>query len=263
MICMAKTIQISVRDFDLFCDVMKSTAKVVDSAKLQFSQNGMAIYGAHGYIARCEIVTNSVYSNENVDVSLLELSTFTRILQTIQDVHDGDYSTFKFIIDLPFIRFESKKFKTKLQTCNEDVISKWVSKKLEAKLKPIFEFTTSSEMIKRIISHQFIFDNTDSLRVYLETKDDMEKNVVYATLGNKQTNLNNELTMKFGLATFGAIGDKNIVLDVERLNLFNAVQSKELKVTLVDLNFLMSTVKVVGKNDSYFTLTVYNSFLKA
>ena len=260
---MAKTTQILVRDFDLFCDVMKSVAKVVDSAKLQINQNGLAIYGAHGYIARCEMTTNAVWSNEVVDFSLLELGTFTRILQTIQDVHEGDYSTFKFLVDLPFVKFESKKFKTKISTCNEDVISKWISKKLEAKLKPVFEFTTSSDMIKRIIGHQFIFDNTDSLRVYIETKDDMEKNVVYATLGNKQTNLNNELTMKLGLATFGSMKDRNIVLDVERLNLFNAVQTNELKVTLVDLNFLMSNVKVNGKNDAYFTFTVYNSFLKA
>ena len=124
---MAKTTQILVRDFDLFCDVMKSVAKVVDSAKLQINQNGLAIYGAHGYIARCEMTTNAVWSNEVVDFSLLELGTFTRILQTIQDVHEGDYSTFKFLVDLPFVKFESKKFKTKISTCNEDVISKWIT----------------------------------------------------------------------------------------------------------------------------------------
>lgn len=260
---MAKTTQILVRDFDLFCEVMKSVAKVVESAKLQFDQNGLAIYGAHGRIARCEMTTNAVWSNAEVQFSLSELGTFTRILQTVQDVHEGDYSTFKFLVDLPFVRFESKKFKTKISTVNEDIIAKWVSKKLEAKLKPVFEFTTSSELIKRLIGHQFIFDNTESLRFYIETKDDMEKNVVYATLGNKKTSLNNELTLKFGLATFGSLKDKEIVLDAERLNLFNAVQTKELKVTLVDLNFLMSNVKVNGKNDSYFTFTVYNSFLKA
>ena len=60
------------------------------------------------------MTTNAVWSNEVVDFSLLELGTFTRILQTIQDVHEGDYSTFKFLVDLPFVKFESKKFKTKI-----------------------------------------------------------------------------------------------------------------------------------------------------
>lgn len=258
---MAKT-DIKVRDFDLFCDMMKSTAKLVESAKLHIDQNGLSIYGAHGYVARCEITTDAVWSSSPIEFSLLELSTFTRILQSVQDVHEGDYSTFKFIVDLPFVRFESKKFKTKLSTCNEEVIAKSISKKLEAKYKTICEFTTTSDLIKRVLSHQFIFSSTDSLRVYLETKDDMEKNTVYATLGNKQTNLNNEITLKLGLVNIGKF-DKPIVLDAERLTLFNSVQSNDIKVQLVDLNFLTSKVTMKGKNDTYCTVVVHSSFLKA
>jgi hypothetical protein len=259
---MAK-MNILVRDFDLFCEVMKSTAKIVESAKLHIDQNGLSIYGAHGYIARCEITSNAIWSNAPTEFSILSLSTFTKILQTVQDVHVGDYSTFKFIVDLPAVRFESKKFKTKIATDNEDVITKWISKKLEATLKPVFEFTTTSDLIKRIIGHQFIYDDTTALRIYLETKDDMEKNVVYGTLGNKQNNLNNEMTLKLGLVTFGSLNGRQVILDAERLNLFNSVQSNDIKIQLVDLNFLTSKVIVKGKNDSYFTVVVHNSFLKA
>lgn len=110
-----------------------------------------------------------------------------------------------------------------MSTCNEDVIGKWISKKVEATLTPVFEFTTTSDMIKRVNSHSYIFQDNDKLRVYLETKDDMENNTLFASIGNRESDLNNEMTLKFGLVTFGSLNDKELTLDLERVNLLNSV----------------------------------------
>lgn len=259
-----QTKQILVNDFSLFADVMKSATKIVDSAKFIINENGLSIYGARGKIARCELVTNSIYSQTPVEFSILDLNMFVKILGTIKEIHEDDYSDFKFVIDGSFIKFSSKKFKTKLTTCNEDVISKWVSKKIEAQLVPVFEFKTTGDLIRRINSHQFIFSDPNNLRVYLETKQDMENNAVFATVGNKENNLNNELTLKLGLVTSGKIPDgRNLVLDLERLNLFNAFPSDSITISLMNMNVLVSKTNVAGKNNSYFSLSIYNTILKA
>ena len=98
-----------------------------------------------------------------------------------------------------------------------------MSKKVETQLNPVFEFTTTSDMIKNINGHSYIFKDGDKLRVYLETKDDMENNTLFASIGNRESDLNNEMTLKFGLVTFGSLNDKALTLDLERVNLLNSV----------------------------------------
>ena len=252
------------KDFGLFTEVVKSTAKVVDSAKFIVDSTGLSIYGARERMARCEITTNAIYSQEKLEFSILDLGMLLKILGTIKEVHQNDFTDFKFILDKPFVRFESKKFKTKLTSCNEDVISKWVSKKVETQMKPVFQFKTTPELMKRVNSHSFLFSDPTALKIYLETKDDMEKNSLFATLGNKDTNLNNEVTMKMGLVTFGAIpADRKLIIDLDRLNLFSALPGAETEISLMNLNVLVGSSTLTGKNDAIFTMTLYNTLLKS
>lgn len=259
---MAKT-QIAISDFNLLCEVFKSAVKIVDSAKILISSSGLEIYGARAKVARCELVSNCVTAEEPIEFCLESLAMFNKILSTVKEVHDNDYSELKFYFDNPFLRFESKKFKTKYGSCNEATIGRWISKKVETKLTPVFEFTTTSDLIKRVNSHSFMFPVATNVRVYVETRDDMENNAVFATLGNKETSLNNEITTKLGLVTSGSIDSRKIILDLERLNLFNAVQVPEITISLMDLNVLVSKSKITGKNGSYFDLTIYNTMLKS
>lgn len=255
---------IAINDFNLFCEVLKSAVKIVDSAKILVGPTGLEIYGARDRIARCELVSNCISSEEPIEFCLENLAMFNKILSTVKDVHDGDFSELAFSFDSPFLRFASKKFKTKYGTCNEATIGKWISKKVETALTPVFEFTTTSDLIKRVNSHAFMFSDSKSVRVYVETKEDMESNAVFATLGNKDTALNNEITTKLGLVTSGVLdpSQRRIVLDLERLNLFNAVQTPEISIALMNLNVLVSKTKLAGKNGSYFDLTIYNTLLK-
>ncbi len=259
---------IELSDFNLFAEVLKSAVKIVDSAKILIGPQGLEIYGARDKIARCELASNCVTSKEPIEFCLESLAMFNKVVATVRDVHEGDYSELKFMFDSPFLRFESKKFKTKYGTCNEATIGKWVSKKVETPLEPVFEFTTTSDMIKRVNSHAFMFSDSKTVRVYVETKDDMETNAVFATLGNKETALNNEITTKLGLVTSGTLNPENakprkIILDLERLNLFNAVQAPDIKISLMNLNVLVSKSKILGKNGSWFDLTIYNTMLKS
>ena len=265
---MAK-IKIELNDFNLFAEVLKSAVKIVDSAKISVGPSGLEIYGARDKIARCELASNCIISQEPIEFCLESLTMFNRIVSTVKEIHDGDYSELKFIFDAPFLKFESKKFKTKYGTCGEAIIGKWISKKVETALIPIFEFTTTSDLVKRVNSHSFMFPDSKTVRVYVETKDDMESNAVFATLGNKENSLNNEITTKLGLVTSGsltpdgAVQPRKIILDLERLNLFNAVQAPEVKISLMNLNVLVSKSKILGKNGSWFDLTIYNTLLKS
>jgi hypothetical protein len=268
---MAKT-QIEIKDFDLFCEAVKTTSKIIESAKFTISDVGMEIYGARARTARCEIVTNAIVSKEPVSFSVENLSTFIKLLLTIKDVHSEDFSGLKFFVDMPFLRFESKKFKTKFSTCNEDIISRWITTKINAQFRPVFEFMSNSDAIKRLNSQAFMFSASKDMRIYLETKDDMENNAVFATIGNKETDLNNEITLKFGLVSNGSlitrnddglvINERKLILDFERLNLFNALQSNSINFQLMDVNCLVSKTSISGKNGSFFNFDLYCTVLK-
>ena len=62
---MAK-IQIEIKDFELFYEAVKTTSKVIESAKFSISNIGMEVYGARARTARCEIITNAVVSESCV-----------------------------------------------------------------------------------------------------------------------------------------------------------------------------------------------------
>ena len=258
---MANIIKIS--DFNLFFDTMKTTAKLVDAAKLLFSPNGLEIYGARDVAARCELTTNSVSSDDSFDFCIDNISMLNRVLATAKEIHGDDFSELEIKYNRPNLLFKSKKFKMKYSTCNESTISKWISKKIETKMQTLFEFKTTSDLIKRVNGHSFLFTDSKSINVYLETKDDMEANAVFATLGNKNVDIGKEITFKFGLVTMGAMPEnKNLIIDLERMNLFNCIQSDEIKIKFMDKGCLLCQTKVQGKNGTYFNVNVYSTLLK-
>ena len=255
--------EILIDDFGLFVESLKAASKLVDAAKLMFSPNGLEIYGARDIAARCELTTNAVHSNDTFDFCIDSLSMLNRVLSTVKEVHDGDYSELEMRYSKPNLLFKSKKMKTKYSTCNESTISKWVSKKITAQMSPVFSFKTSSDLIKRINGHGFMFTDSKAINVYLETKNDMEQNAVFATLGNKNVELGREMTLKFGLVTDGKIPDgRSLIIDLERMNLFNCIISDDIAISLMDKNVLLSKTSIHGKNGTYFNVNVYCTLLK-
>lgn len=255
--------EIIIDDFGLFVDALKTAVKLVDAAKLQFSPNGLEIYGARDIAARCELVTNAVHSNDTFDFCIDNINMLNRVLSTVKEVHGDDFSELDMTYSKPNLLFKSKKLKTKFSTCNESTISKWVSKKITTHMEPVFSFKTSSSLIKRINGHSFMFSDAKAINVYLETKDDMEANAVFATLGNKNIDIGREMTLQFGLVTDGKIPDgRNLIIDIERMNLFNCMQSDDITISLMDKNVLLSKTSLHGKNGTYFNASIYCTLLK-
>lgn len=264
--------QLILNDFDLMLDMLKSINKIVKSARFSIDENGLAIYGAFERIIRCELTTNSIASANPISFAIEDLQKFTKILTTVADVHDGDYSQLKIIVDMPSVKIESKKIKTKYSTCNDAIIADWVSTKLSTEMSSVFDFTTTSDIIRKISGHSFLFADPKNAKVYLEMKHDMEANAIYATLGNRETDLNNEITMKFGLITNGTIDirdddgnvtdSRTLILDLQRLSMFNCVQSNAIKLTLTDRDVMKCEINTSGKNSSFGTILIYTGLLK-
>lgn len=252
---------ISVVDFNLFFEVVKSLSKFATAAKFVIDKNGLVVYSKNDF-ARCELSSNAIVAKSTINFSILDVSLLVKILTTIKELHTNDFSDLVFALDSPAITFKSKKFKTKLVTCNEELIEKWISKKVTTELTPVFEFTTTSDLIKRLNSHSFIFSDPVSLRIYLKAVTEMENNALYAELGNDANNLNNSVTLKIGLITFGSLENRNIILDFDRLNIFNMVPSNDIKVSLMDKNVLVSNICIKGKDNTFFKLNIYNSIRK-
>ena len=254
--------QLKVNDFKLFFDSLKAFSKLANSAKLCFNETGMTIYGKNAF-ARGEMTTNAVTSDEPVEACIFDLSMLTKSLATVLNLYESDQSEIKLNIDLPFIKIESGKFKTKMTTCKEEILKGFISNKVSTTLTPVLEFVTSSDQIKAVNNHAYIFPDQELARIYLRPEADMENNVLYATIGNDSNALNNSLTMKLGLITSmnEAAENRNLILNFERLNLFNIVPSDSIKIQLMDKNVLVNTVRMTGKNDSYYNFVIYCSIL--
>jgi len=147
---MATKQQIDVADYDTFLEAVKAAAKTVESAKFQVGPGGLEMYGARQSArARCEIASNAVTAAEPASFAVENVQMFLRILQSVKEIHAGDYSRLKLYVDRAAFRAESNKFKTRYSLCDENVISQWISKKIDdSRLTPVFEFTTASDMIK-------------------------------------------------------------------------------------------------------------------
>lgn len=254
--------KIKVNDLNLLVSSLKSLGKVVESAKISINSEGLTVYGKNAF-ARGEMTSNSVIAEKDpVEFCIMDLQMFIKVLSTAAEIHKDDISELEMWFDFPFIKIESDKFKTKISTCKEDVIVNSVSQKIKTVLTPVFEFTTSTKQIKNVNSHSFIANDLDSSRIYLQTDSTMENNVVYARIGNDANELNNSITLKFGMVNSGSLGDRKLIINFDRLGVFNIVDSEEILVQLMDKNVLVNTVKLEGTNDDYYTnFKIYTSLL--
>ena len=254
--------KIKINDFDLLTKNIKSISKITNEAKLIIG-NGLVVYGKNSF-SRFESKSNAVEANNEVSLCFKDLSILIKILETVKEIHKDDFTDVEFIYDNPFLKVSSKKIKTKLTTCREDVIEKSVSKAITSKIESSFDFLTNNDLIKKMNSYTFLFQEPDSARIYLSVDEEMEHNAVYAEIGNNANNLANMIKLKVGIATFGTL-ENNIVLDFERLNALNCVQTdNDISVSLVNNGILYAKYKVNGKNESsYMDFTLLDSIRKS
>lgn len=240
---------------------MKAIGKLTNAAKFSLSEVGLTVYTKNAF-SRGEFTTNSVYTDNSVDFCLADIATFLKVLTTINKVHDGDFSDLEFKIKLPFITFKSKKIQTKITTVDEAVVSNSISSKITTPMTSVLDFTTRSETIKEVKAHSFIMPDIDMARIYLEPKETMENNVIYATIGNNINDLNNSITLKFGLVNAGSAARK-IVLNFDRLEIFNIIESDKINISLMDKNALVYNAHIQGESDmeSYLDFRICCSIL--
>ena len=257
---------IHIRDFELLYDIVKAISRMADGVKFTIDENGLVIYAKNDY-SKCNLTSNAVYSANKVEFCIGELAMFLRVLTTVKDTYKNDFSSVTMSYEQPFVRIESGKFKTKIAAVDEQRVSKFVATKIKSELMPRLEFTTSSNLIKTINSHSFIFQNPSDARIYVTTEKDMQNNTVFATIGNERNELSNSITLELGLINSGSIlnddgSQQKIILDFNRLNVLNIFQSDEIKVSIdKNLPILVSDTTKNGKNDSFFAAKVCSFML--
>ena len=63
------------------------------------------------------------------------------------------------------------------------------------------------------------------------------------------------------MAISGSLGDRRLILNFDRLSVFNVVDSDEITIQLMDKNVLVNTVNVYGDGDASFKFVLYTSLL--
>ena len=257
---------IQIRDFELFYEIVRSLTKMAEGVKFMFDQNGLVVYAKNDY-SKCNLTSNVASSQNPVEFCISELATFLKILTTVKEMYKDDYDSVRISFEQPFIKIESGKFKTKIAACDEQRIVKFVAKKISTELSPMLEFTTSSNLIKAINSHSFIFQSSSDARVYVTTESDMQNNTIFATIGNESNPLANSLTLELGLINSGTLTKPDgtilkVILDFNRLNILNMVPSDEIKVMVAkERPVLVSKITKNGKNDTFFSIEICSFML--
>jgi hypothetical protein len=258
--------EIKIRDFQMFYDILRSVTRMADGIKMIFDENGMEINAKNEY-SKCNISTNSVCGDGSFSVCVQDLSVLVKIVQTLLEMYKDDQQSISITFEKPFLKFSSKKFKTKINSYDEDKIEKFISTKIKTQLTPKLEFTTNTALIKKINSHSFIFKDITSARVYITTEDDMQNNTIFATIGDRGNDLSNSATLELGLINSGSLKNadgsvQNIILNFDRLNILNMVPSDEIKVMVANERpVLISNVKRSGKNGAYFNIDICSYML--
>lgn len=253
--------EIEIRDYCLFYDVLRSLSRMADGVKLSFDESGLVVYAKNDY-SKCNLSTNAARSKSKVEFCMADLPTLIRTMTTVRDMYKDDYGAVKVVYDRPFLRIESGKFKTKLSSCDEQRVSKFVSTKIQTAMTAKMEFTTSSSLIKAINAHSFVFGDTSTARIYLTTEKDMQNNTVFATIGSEDNELANSVTLELGLVNSGSLLNADgtpmrVVLDFNRLNILNMFPSDEIGVMIANERpVLVSNVTRNGSDDTFFTASV-------
>ena len=262
---MAHKIEIS--DFVLFCEVVRSLGKMSEGVKFTVTDCGFTVYAKNDF-SKCEMTSNCVTSQEEVSFSIGDIGTLTKVMNTLKDLYGNDPSKISMTFDAPFLKFASPKFKTKIATIDEDAIRNYIGTKVHTELTPLAEFTTSSQLIRNVNSHSFVFSDAGTARIYLTIEPGMQNNTMFATIGNESEDLANSVTLELGLVNYGSLTEtdpstgleapRKIILDFNRLNILNMVQSDEIKVMVAkERPVLVSNVRRTGGNGTFFNLNVY------
>lgn len=254
---------INVNDFDLFETTIKALVKIVNQAKFVLNGAGLTIYSMNSF-ARTEITTNCISSEEACEFCINDVSLIQKILMTLRREFDKTKIDLKIKFDGQFVHFISSKMKAKVITVREDIIRDYVSlRKVQTQLMPVFEFQTTSSIIKNIAANTYIFPDPTMARIYLKTSEDgMDKNSIYALIDNKNNTYSNSMLLKLGIIKFGNL-NREIIVDVDRLMLFNILDSNEINITLMDKNVLVSEViKISDDSKTKLEIKIYNSIRK-
>lgn len=253
--------KIYIKNFDIFEQTLSAVLKIVESVKLIVNPTGLTIHVCNAY-ARCSVFTNSVNSTETLNICIKDANALLKILKVIRDDEGkkGTFSTLDVNFDDTFLYFKTKGVKTKIITVKEEVIQNMVSKEVTTVLTPILEFKTTSEDIKKVLSNGFLFSDPESIRVYLNQHEDMQQNCIYAEITNKTNRLSNNITTKLGDITLGKV-ETDLIVDFERLAVFNILKSDSIVIQLMDKPFLVASLSL-SKDDIFSKFTIYNSLRK-
>lgn len=249
---------IKINNFELFSEIVKSLSKMSDGAKFTVNDCGLTIYAKNDF-SKCELTSNSIVSDKELTFCIGDLGMLLKVMTTLQGIYREDATnSVKLYFDHPFIRFESRKFKTKIATAEEEKIVNFIGNKVHTELSPQIEFTTNSGTIRSINSHSFVVSDANTARIYVSTKPEMENNVIFATIGNEENDLENSATLELGLITSGVMDDRKVILNFDRLNILNMLPSDEINVQLAkERPVLISKVQKSGKNDTFFNISIY------
>ena len=256
--------KIYIKDFSILEQTLVAILKIVPSVKLIFNDTGLTIHSCNAY-ARCSVFTNSTYSDEELSLCIKDVSTLTKTLSLIKDEEGKKKTESNNVIeasyDGTFIYLNTKNVKTKIITVKEEVIQNNISKAVTTTLTPVLEFKTSTDSIKKVLGNSFMFTDVENIRVYLNQHDDLQQNCIYAEVTNKTNRLSNNITVKLGDITLGKVTE-DIILDFERLSVFNLFKNDNIVIQLMDKPFLVANLSI-AKDDIFAKFTVYNSLRKS
>lgn len=247
-----------IKDFDIFQKTIEAVCRFSPSAKINATPSGIEIYVKNDF-ARCSAISNCVESDVEGSFCIKDVSALNKILKVILTYNKKHKSNdISIEYDGSFININSKSVKNKLITVKEQTIAKNIGKAVTTELSSEMEFTTSSDNIKNILSNTFLFNDLDSIKVYLKQDPDMSPNMIYAHMVNKDAPLSNEITLELGNIGFGKLS-KEIIINFEVLKTFNLFNSDSITIKKLTVPALSSELMLNNGSDVFAKFIIITS----
>ena len=218
--------KISVKNLAAAIAFIAAAMRVVPDGKFIFSKGGCSLKMINeAQTIRAFLSTDSVHGDEDSEFAFQDMSKLHKSLSLISNVENKTACELEF--DGSSVRYASD-VDFKLKVVRPDIIERYVTQDITAKLSKVYSFSTTSDLVKRALQCTAIVNDPDS-KVYFSKSGSK----VLAEIDDKKNSLANRVAVPISDSIDGCLSEA-AAITLDNFKSFNLLTSNKIDVTYTD-----------------------------
>jgi len=218
--------KITVKNIAAANSFMAAAMRIVPDGKFIFSKGSCNLKMINeSQTIRAFLSTDAMAADEDGEFSFQDISKLHKSIGLIAAVEDKTSTDIEF--DGAFVKYKAD-VNFKLRTVKPEIIERYVTNDITAKLEEVYSFTTSSDLIKRALQCTAIVNDADS-KVYFSKSG---KKVV-AEIDDKKNKLANNIAVPIAHDMEGNLTEV-VAITLDNFKSFNLIPADKINVSYTD-----------------------------